>query len=117
MEKIPSPHEQILLTENREILAQKLEEYKKREEPYLAPELQFDTLYKIAVLEPLIQDGVVNFQDVVQKITEKYGGIDERCLANAWGVIEDYSRTGGAHTTGGTGLPKNDFDAPDGLIH
>ena len=69
MEKIPTPQKEVIyLPENREPLQEKLNEYKSRPDTFKAPELQFSTLYKIAVLEPLIRDGIVNRTEVIESL-------------------------------------------------
>ena len=86
-------------------LRDKLVEYKKRMHPYAAPELQMDTICKIAVLERLLRDGQVNILDLSWEMTETYKlGFDINAFNKACGAIEDYCNTGGVHTRGGTGL-------------
>jgi len=100
------PEEQIRVTEDREALLQKLEDYKKRYNQYGAPETQLDTIYKLAVIEPLVENGEVDENEVRNGLIARFNTLDEGLFANAWKVIRDYARTGGANTSGGTGFPK-----------
>lgn len=87
-------------------LQKKLEEYKQRIHPYRAPELQMGTVCKIAVLEKLLQDKVVDIWQLCLAMEKTYGsGFDPNKFGIACGVIDDYCSTGGENTTGGTGLP------------
>ena len=103
-ESFSQQREVLRLPEDRYPLVRKLAEYKTRIEPFRAPELQLDTLYKIAVLEPLVRDGEVNRTATREALSEAYGTVDERLFHNAWGVIMDYIETGGRKLFGGTGL-------------
>ena len=96
----------IRLTENREALAVKLEEYKSRLKPYNAPEQQFGTLYKIAITQELVDRGEVDTRLLSNQLEEKYGSFDLWTFENACRVIADYVKTGGQRVHGGTGLPK-----------
>lgn len=89
----------------REQLRQKLEEYRTRIEPHKAPEMQMDTICKIAVLERLLRDSQVNTWDLSREMVEIYGpGLDAHTFNVACGVVADYIKTGGANLHGGTGL-------------
>ena len=108
----------IRIGEDRELLRRKLEEYKERlKSPtvplgvaYRAPEalFDFDTVYKIAVTEALVNTGEVSTYDLSHKLKTKYGFFDSEAFNNACGVVEDYIKTGGKGVRGGTGLPKGE---------
>lgn len=105
MENIPQPSSEIRISGDTQALRRKLDEYKERLDEFTAPEMQLDTIYKIAVLEPLLLDGVVDQDRVLESLKEKYGSVDEQTFRNAWRVINDYVETGGKSLVGGTGLP------------
>lgn len=108
MEKAPTPQREVIeLTEDRERLAAKLEEYRERirSRPYNPPEFQTDSYYKIAVLEALLADGSATRSAVHDIIESRFNRVDEREFHNAWGVIEKYVYAGGRGLHGGTGLP------------
>ncbi len=98
----------IKLTENREVLIGKLKEYQSRLKPNIAPEEQISTLYKIAVTQALVEKGEVTKETLVKELETKYGFLDAAAFGNAWGVIADYTETGGANVRGGTGLRKEE---------
>lgn len=86
-------------------LQRKLEEYKKRENPLHAPELQMDTICKVAILERLLRDGRVNTWNLAQELFATYGsGFRLGAFNSGCGVIEDYCKTGGKNVSCGTGL-------------
>jgi hypothetical protein len=91
-------------------LQKKLQEYKERlgeemkNDPYKTPEMFTDTTYKIAVLEKLLLQGEVDTHALSREIHEKFGNLNTSDFDNACSVIEDYAKTSGKHTTGGTGL-------------
>lgn len=86
-------------------LRDKLVEYKGRIHPYCAPELQMDTICKVAVLEQLLRDGQVNTWELSSEMAKTYGsGFDANAFENACRVIEDYLKTSGQNLHGGTGL-------------
>jgi len=86
-------------------LRRKLEEYKKRMLPFRAPEFQMDTICKVAVVERLLRDGQVLTWELSREMVKTYGsGFDPNAFNNACGVIEDYCKTSGQNTSGGTGL-------------
>lgn len=118
MEKAPTPQREVIeLTEDRERLAAKLEEYRERirSRPYDPPELQTDSYYKIAVLEVLLEAGTASRSEVHDIIKTRFNRVDEREFHNAWGVIEKYIYAGGRGLHGGTGLPKT-REAEDGEL-
>ena len=89
----------------RKQLINKLAEYKKRYQPYCAPDLQMDVICKIAVLEAILLDNRVNTWDLSRKMQRKYGSaFTLTVFNNACAVIDDYCQTGGKRVTGG-GLP------------
>ena len=88
-------------------LRHKLDEYKGRlaANPFQAPELQMDTICKIAIVEQLLEKGEVNSWELSREMFKIYGsGFSGDWFNNAWGVITDYCQTGGTHVSGGTGL-------------
>lgn len=90
----------------RKQLQKKLEEYRRRMQPYRAPELQMENICKIAVLEKLLQNGQVNAWDFSREMAREYGpGFNTNDFSLACTVIDDYCKTGGANLRGGTGLP------------
>ncbi len=99
--------------ELRQMLEDKLSEYNERlkKNPYLPPESPeiLDTKHKIAVLEKLLNNGSVNTFDFSRELSETRGFVfDASFFNNACAVIEDYVKTGGRHTKGGTGLGKTE---------
>lgn len=100
--------EKLLLPDNetrKKQLQIKLFEYKKRISPYRAPEMQMSTICKISVLERLLKDGQVDTEELSREMFEVYGsGFSVHAFNNACGVIDDYCKTGGKNTHGGTGL-------------
>lgn len=102
--------EKLLLPDNetrKQQLKSKLVEYKERVSLYRAPELQMGVICKITVLERLLQDGQVNTHELSREMFETYGsGFSVHAFNNACGVIDDYCKTGGKNTSGGTGLPE-----------
>jgi len=90
-----SPLIRIEQAETRELLNAKLEEYKKRFNHMQAPEVQFDTVYKIAIVEELLKKGEVNTWVLLQELTKKYGTFDKVIFESACSVIKDYVKTGG----------------------
>ena len=86
-------------------LRNKLDEYRRRLKVFVSEKARMDTTYKIAVLEKLILDREIAFQEMYSKIVEVHGPKFELdAFWEAWRVIEDYNITGGRNTTGGTGL-------------
>lgn len=107
----------IRLTEDREVIKRKLDEYRGRLSPYTPPEKQLDTVYKIEVAEKLVNEGEVDVGLLSKELNERYAYLDVDLFRNACGVIEDYVKTGGKNNTGGTGLPKLDHeDVEGGLV-
>jgi hypothetical protein len=88
-------------------LQAKLQEYKARIDRWAAPELQMDTICKIAVLEKVLKsEGEVYLPELADEMMAKYGsGFNHYSFNNACSVISDYCLTGGQKTRGGTGLP------------
>lgn len=87
-------------------LCKKLDDYEGRMDPYLAPELQMDTICKKEVLGRLLAAGIIDTEYLQTNLEACYGPEVRHHFANAVAVIEDYVLTGGAQTFGGTGLPK-----------
>lgn len=99
----------IILPEDEELrssLSHKLEEYNSRLDRFKAPELQMETICKIAVLSRLLEAGEVNTYALSIELHQRYGpGFQLVYFDNACSVIFDYVTTGGANVVGGTGLP------------
>ncbi len=87
---------------------QRLEVQKKGIDQYKSPEQIFqrlaDSHYKIAVVEKLLLEGVVDIHELSRELNEKDGQFDSSAFSNACAVIEDYSKTGGKSIVGRTGL-------------
>lgn len=98
----------IVLPKDESLIQQlrlKLEEYKKRYNPYRSPELQMDTICKTQVLERLLRDGSVNTHELSKELYDTYGSsLGGNSFNDACAVIADYCMTGGKQTNGGTGL-------------
>lgn len=89
----------------KEKLRRKLEEYKGRLDGFRAPELQMDTICKIAVLGKILKDGEVNTWDLSRELSARYGSsYDPYAFNVACDVVEDYIKIGGVNLRGGTGL-------------
>ena len=104
-------------------LEAKLQEYRQRliaEEkamgdigvaPYRSPErlgsvVYYDSYYKIAVLERLLNDGRVAAEPLSLELLQMQGdGFDSQMYVNAFQVIEVYVKGTGGTLIGGTGLP------------
>ncbi len=103
----------VLPDERREQLTTKLDEYRERlnDNPNMHPELQLlagsDTMYKITVLQTLLDKGRVSTFDLSREMAKKLGDhFNPQLFNEACGVMSDYCTTGGKNTTGGTGLPQ-----------
>lgn len=99
----------------RQRLEIKLNEYRARlidqqkaATAYDAPEVILtntaDTRYKIAVLEKLLADGKVDTFALSRELSARDSVFTVDAFDNACRVIEDYCKTGGKHSVGGTGL-------------
>lgn len=94
------------------LLDSKLIEYIERlrklreENPYKPPEslIFIDLEYKIAILGSLLENGSVNTHNISRELNKKFNGFDKARFENACMVIDDYCKTGGEQTRGGTGL-------------
>ena len=101
----------IKIGENKSRLVLKLAEYKERlrkSEFIINPRdssrmRDWDTIYKIAITEKLINEGEVKTLDVAKELRYLYGTISLEYFNNACDVIQDYITTGGKNTTGGAG--------------
>jgi hypothetical protein len=88
----------------------KLEEYKQRlsslakENRDINSKAVKDTVYKIGILESLLQTSPVVTYKLAAKLEEQYGELDLDIFKNACAVVDDYCRTGGKSVRGGTGL-------------
>lgn len=88
-------------------LTLKLQEYKKRLNPYKAPELQMDTICKLEVLGCVLSKGELDTNALFLLMKELYGdGFDWYAYDNAVGVINAYCTGGADKVYGGTGLPE-----------
>ena len=103
----------IRLTENREAIEKKLDEYKSRYDTSKAPEQQYDTIYKIAVAQKLVDEGQVDTYALSNELAAKFGPLDIRLFNTACAVMADYIQTGGQNNRGGTGLPEGKIESPD----
>ena len=94
----------------RERLEVKLAEYRGRlsrlDDGFRDPALlqSTDAGYKVAILERLLQDGVVHTWEFSRELEAKYGIVKPYNFNNAAAVIDDYCRTGGKNTSGGSGF-------------
>ncbi|TSA43748.1 hypothetical protein D4R49_02360 [bacterium] len=110
--KEKSAIEKIILPDDLERtnrLRSKLEEYKERLKGmrHLAPEELTDTVYKIDVLEPLLDKREIDVSNLEEEFRSKYGdSFDSPAFINAVAVIDDYSKNEGRNVKGGTGLKK-----------
>jgi hypothetical protein len=95
-------------------LQHKLDEYQKRIEKYKRDytvdsvgivvdrdDNLLDAIYKHAIVKALLDDGKVNIGELRTQLKRDFKGhmLDD-LFANAVSVIDDYMRTGGAHTSG-----------------
>ncbi len=90
--------------ERRNQLQEKLKEYENRAKHYRS-QIHVDSVYKIEVLNCLLKDGQVKTWDLARDMAKKYPDFDVEVFNKACAVIEDYCKTGGKNTHGGTGLP------------
>lgn len=111
-EQVPLDGPIIRLVENRDVMEAKLKEYESRLDKFKAPELQLDTIYKIAVAKSLVETGEVDTHNLSMELNNRYGFLDERLFDNACGVISDYISSGGKNLRGGTGLNGINIDKP-----
>jgi hypothetical protein len=102
-----TPGQVLRVIEDRQVFADKLEEYKARE----LKEGDFRLLSKIEILERLVTHGEVDTAALEEELSAKYPEeFNERHYRSAVGVIRDYIATGGKRVFGGTGLPKREED-------
>lgn len=104
-------------------LGLKLQEYTNRLETmemdpgnrYKSPEhpIFWATLYKIALLKAVLEEGSVDTHEMSMTFYEK-GMINIKIFNGAAGAIHDYCLTGGKNVSDGTGLPEleNPADSP-----
>jgi hypothetical protein len=101
----PSP-DVIMLTENREVLAKKIEEYKgrltdgKERSAYEKRHIEA----RILIGEKILSEGQVSKESILAELTQRFEGVDPNFFENDWIVIGEYVRTGGVTVIGGTGL-------------
>lgn len=98
----------------RQRLTEKLSEYRKRidryRKEYAVSSLGvvvdrngnlLDAIYKSAIVDALLKQGKVNIGELREKIKQDSNGyIQDDQFTNAVSVVDDYLRTGGAHTKG-----------------
>jgi hypothetical protein len=107
------PGEVLRVTEDRQVFADKLAEYKERD----PAKTDLRRIYKIAILERLVDQGEVDTTALEEELKGKYGdAFSERWYRSAVGIIRDYIVTGGKRVFGGTGLPKREAGGPDGQV-
>lgn len=106
------------LVEVRERLREKLSEYHARIERYkesnavddlgviIKPDsVLLDSIYKAAIVERLLAEGGVDTGRLRQELNDRFKGyLSEDVYQNAVNVIDDYMRTGGLRTEGGSGF-------------
>lgn len=104
----------ILPERRRKQLELKLDEYKARlveRESASNPEEQLKPdsklIYKIFVLDRLLQDGSVKLNSLSLELKKELGNsFNKNLFTRACIVIQDYCETGGENIYGGTGLPQ-----------
>lgn len=87
-------------------LRYKLEEYEGRLYIFRHPDVQMNTICKIAVLERLLRDREINTWKLSIEMANIHGSdFSVHDFNHACGVADDYCKTGGKNVCGGTGLP------------
>lgn len=109
--------------ELRARLEQKLQDYRKRIERY-AQEYRVeryglvvdkdhrlvDSVYKATLLEELLDKGALRVGDVYDRLADELKDFaSDKAFVNAVNVLDDYLRTGGRHTSGGSGFFTDDL--------
>ena len=109
--------------EVRERLEQKLEDYRRRIQRYTEEyrveryglvvdkdHRLLDSVYKATLLEELLDKGAVRVGDVYERLQEELKDFaSDKAFLNAVNVLDDYLRTGGRHTSGGSGFFTEDL--------
>lgn len=116
---IKSETPKLVLPDDKELVAKlerKLTEYKKRleEQKEIADdgwtakervaELTSETRHKIAVLEELLTNKVIDTHELSRRLKQEDKFYSVRYFERACAVINDYVTTGGEQSSGGTGL-------------
>ena len=100
---IKLPNDETLKTR----LQKKLQEYKGRVDPYVAPELRQHELFKTEVLSTLLENGEVNVQELSDKWVDNFGNsFNAHAFTDAANVINAYVTGDLDKVNGGTGLPE-----------
>jgi len=114
------------LPRNREVMLrmqEKLTEYTRRKNHYMGKHSVdgygvligensslLDSIYKEEILKILIKKGSANIKTIYDDMFKRFKGyVDDDLYANAVRVIEDYLRTGGSNTSGGSGFLTDDL--------
>lgn len=106
------------VAEIRERLAEKLREYRGRIDRYrernrvddlgiiIKPDsVLLDSIYKAALVDALLQSGTADSAKIHADLLKRFKGfMAEDLFQNAVNVIDDYMRTGGGRTAGGSGF-------------
>jgi hypothetical protein len=105
------PPNRLVIGEEREPLALKLQEYRTRVIRYnkaIEPSNYWNTVYKIEITQVLIATGEVEKETIRSKIERDYGVLAfPDSFDSAWGVIANYVVEGGKGTNKGeAGLPR-----------
>lgn len=104
-------------------LQHKLGEYQKRIEKYKREYVVdsvgivvdrddnlLDAIYKKSIVKALLDDGKVNISELRERLKRDFKGyLLDDLFTNAVNVIDDYLRTGGAHTTGASKFFNNEL--------
>ena len=104
-EKFQYP-EELFLTEGRQRLEVKFNEYVGRLADPKFRDSDRDTLCKIAIVRALVENGRANKQQVKKSFATNYGYPAAEVFDQAWRVIARYVLRGGEGNRGGTGLPE-----------
>lgn len=102
--KIP---EVIRISEGREVLAAKMQEYEKRlTSPGYSPQDKVGIFCRIALIDTLLKEGEVRPGDIRKQLNITEGSSEDKIFEEATKIIIDYIQTGGRKLQGGTGLPQ-----------
>lgn len=70
--------------------------------------VRIDAWCKYAILSILVREGAVEARAAWGMITSRGMPVGMRQFKTAWFIIDDYAKTGGENTRGGTGLRRTD---------
>ena len=99
------PSSVIRIGERRDVLVNKLEEYRKRIGKHLSPADEIQLMYRIAILEELIKTGEVSADALLGQFMDTFRNVfNLRVFKEAYKIVKDYAETGGKNLVGGTGL-------------